>query len=100
MAVHSSILELIGNTPMVDVSQLSPNPKVRILAKLEGQNPGGSIKDRIAWQMVQEAEADGTLRAFSVQYHPEAAAGPHDAAYLFDRFADLMQTRTPEGAPA
>jgi carbamoyl-phosphate synthase small subunit len=41
----------------------------------------------------------GRLRAFSVQYHPEAAAGPHDAAYLFDRFVDLMSART-EGAPA
>jgi cysteine synthase B len=61
MAVHSSILDLIGNTPMVDVSALSPKPGVRILAKLEGQNPAGSIKDRIAWSMVQEAEADGTL---------------------------------------
>ena len=61
MAVHSSILDLIGNTPMVDISRLSPNPDVRIVAKLEGQNPAGSIKDRIAWSMVQEAEADGTL---------------------------------------
>ncbi len=61
MAVHSSILDLIGNTPMVDISALSPNPGVRILAKLEGQNPAGSIKDRIAWNMVQDAEADGTL---------------------------------------
>jgi len=63
VAAHSSVLELIGNTPIVDISALSPNPDVRILAKLEGQNPGGSIKDRIAWQMVQEAEAVGTLRA-------------------------------------
>jgi len=61
MAVHSSVLDLIGNTPMVDVSRISPNPDVRILAKLEGQNPAGSIKDRIAWRMIQEAEADGTL---------------------------------------
>jgi cysteine synthase B len=61
MAVLPSILDLIGNTPMVDVSQLSPNGGVRIVAKLEGQNPGGSIKDRIAWKMIQEAEADGTL---------------------------------------
>jgi [CysO sulfur-carrier protein]-thiocarboxylate-dependent cysteine synthase len=61
VAAHSSVLELIGNTPIVDVSALSPNPAVRILAKLEGQNPGGSIKDRIAWKMVQEAEADGSL---------------------------------------
>jgi [CysO sulfur-carrier protein]-thiocarboxylate-dependent cysteine synthase len=61
MPAHSSVLELIGNTPLVDVSALSPNRAVRILAKLEGQNPGGSIKDRIAWKMIQEAEADGTL---------------------------------------
>jgi len=63
VATHSSVLELIGDTPIVDISALSPNPRVRILAKLEGQNPGGSIKDRIAWKMVQEAEADGTLTA-------------------------------------
>jgi cysteine synthase B len=56
-----SILDLIGNTPMVEVSQLSPNPRVRILAKLEGQNPGGSVKDRIAKFMIEAAEADGTL---------------------------------------
>jgi cysteine synthase len=63
VTAHASVLELIGNTPIVDISALSPNPDVRILAKLEGQNPGGSIKDRIAWKMVQEAEADGTLTA-------------------------------------
>jgi len=61
MTVHASVLDLIGNTPMVDVSALSPNPDVRILAKLEGQNPAGSVKDRIARMMVEEAEADGTL---------------------------------------
>ncbi len=61
MAVYSSVLDLVGNTPIVDVSQLSPNPKVRILAKLEGQNPAGSVKDRIALAMVAAAEADGQL---------------------------------------
>ena len=61
MTVHDSVLDLIGNTPVVDVSRLSPNPDVRILGKMEGQNPGGSVKDRIALAMVQEAEADGTL---------------------------------------
>lgn len=61
MAVVSSVLDLIGNTPLVDVSVLSPNPRVRILAKLEGQNPAGSVKDRIAAKMIAEAEADGTL---------------------------------------
>ena len=61
MAVLSSVLDLVGNTPVVDVSQLSPNPNVRIYAKLESQNPAGSVKDRIAKAMVDEAEADGTL---------------------------------------
>ena len=61
MVVHNSVLDMIGNTPMVDVSRLSPNPKVRILGKMEGQNPGGSVKDRIARAMVLAAEADGTL---------------------------------------
>jgi cysteine synthase B len=58
----ASVLDLIGNTPLVEVSALSPNPNVRILGKLEGQNPGGSVKDRIALSMVQDAEKDGTLR--------------------------------------
>ena len=45
MAVFGSVLDMIGNTPIVDVSRLSPNPEVRILGKMEGQNPGGSVKD-------------------------------------------------------
>ncbi len=45
---YDDILGLIGNTPLVGVHELSPNPDVRIFAKLEGQNPGGSSKDRIA----------------------------------------------------
>jgi len=61
MTVYSSVLDLIGNTPIVDVSQLSPNPNVRILGKMEGQNPAGSVKDRIALSMINEAELDGTL---------------------------------------
>jgi cysteine synthase len=61
MTVHNSVLDMIGNTPLVDVSALSPNPRVRILAKMEGQNPGGSVKDRIALSMITEAEDDGTI---------------------------------------
>ncbi len=62
MAVHRTVLDLIGDTPLVEVSQLSPKPAVRMLVKLEGQNPGGSVKDRIALAMVEDAEADGTLK--------------------------------------
>lgn len=59
---HESILGLIGDTPLVGIHALSPNPDVRIYAKLEGQNPGGSSKDRIALKMVELAERDGVLR--------------------------------------
>lgn len=72
MAVYSSITELIGNTPVIDVSQLSPNPGVRILGKLEGNNPAGSVKDRIARQMIDEAEADGTLKPGSIVVEPSS----------------------------
>ncbi len=72
MAVYASITDLIGETPILDVSQLSPNPRVRILAKLEGGNPAGSVKDRIARQMIDEAEADGTLRPGSIVIEPSS----------------------------
>ncbi len=72
MAVYDSVLDLVGNTPMVDVSHLSPNPNVRILAKLEGQNPAGSVKDRIASAMVRAAEDDGTLRPGATIIEPSS----------------------------
>ncbi len=58
---HESILGCIGDTPLVGIHALSPNPDVRIYAKLEGQNPGGSAKDRIALKMIELAERDGVL---------------------------------------
>jgi cysteine synthase B len=56
------ILHLIGRTPMVRISRLNPNPRVNLLAKLEGFNPTGSIKDRIALEMIEQAEREGSLR--------------------------------------
>jgi cysteine synthase B len=61
VAELDSVLALIGNTPLVDVSALSPRPDVRILVKLEGRNPGGSVKDRVALSLVTQAEQDGLL---------------------------------------
>ena len=61
MLPYGNVIDLIGNTPMVDVRALSPNPNVRIVAKLESQNPFGSVKDRIAKSMIEQAEKDGTL---------------------------------------
>lgn len=56
-----SILDAIGNTPLVEIKRLNPNPKVKILAKLEYFNPAGSIKDRIALSMIEDAEKSGEL---------------------------------------
>ena len=56
-----SILDSIGNTPMVELKRVNPNPKVRLLAKLEGNNPAGSVKDRTALYMITKAEQDGSL---------------------------------------
>jgi cysteine synthase B len=70
--VFQSVLDLIGNTPLVDVSVLSPNPAVRILAKLEGQNPGGSVKDRIALSMIEDAEKQGLLSPGAVLIEPSS----------------------------
>jgi [CysO sulfur-carrier protein]-thiocarboxylate-dependent cysteine synthase len=60
--VATSLLELVGNTPLVELPRLSPRPEVRLYAKLEGQNPTGSIKDRVALAMVEAAERAGELQ--------------------------------------
>ena len=59
--VAENILGLIGNTPLVKINRIKPNPNVTIYAKLEGNNPGGSIKDRIALKMIEQAESEGAL---------------------------------------
>jgi len=59
--IHSDILSTIGNTPMVRINRLNPKPSVELYAKIEGFNPTGSIKDRIALKMIEQAELDGTL---------------------------------------
>ncbi|HOK95738.1 MAG TPA: cysteine synthase A [Anaerohalosphaeraceae bacterium] len=56
-----TILSAIGNTPLVELKRINPNPQVRIMAKLEGSNPGGSVKDRPALYMIDQAEKDGLL---------------------------------------
>ncbi len=62
MALYRSVLDLIGNTPLVEMQRLSPRPGIHLYAKLEGQNPTGSVKDRIAKYMIEAAEARGELK--------------------------------------
>jgi cysteine synthase B len=58
----ASIIDLVGNTPMVEIKQLNPNPNVTIYAKLEGNNPGGSVKDRPALNMIKSALERGDIQ--------------------------------------
>jgi [CysO sulfur-carrier protein]-thiocarboxylate-dependent cysteine synthase len=59
---YGDIVQAIGNTPLVELKRLSPKPGVRIYAKLESYNPTGSVKDRVARAMIEQAEAEGAIR--------------------------------------
>jgi cysteine synthase B len=67
---YEDILEAIGHTPMVEISRLSPNPAVRLFAKLEMVNPTGSVKDRVAKYLIEDLESRGVLRADSIILEP------------------------------
>ncbi|GCF08112.1 PLP-dependent cysteine synthase family protein [Dictyobacter arantiisoli] len=67
---YGSLLETIGNTPLVELKSFSPRPGVKIYAKLEGNNPTGSVKDRVAKKMIEEAEARGRLQPGSILLEP------------------------------
>jgi [CysO sulfur-carrier protein]-thiocarboxylate-dependent cysteine synthase len=67
---YGSILDTIGNTPLVELKSFSPRPGVQIFAKLEGFNPSGSIKDRIAKLMIEVAEASGKIKPGSILLEP------------------------------
>jgi cysteine synthase B len=68
--IRRNVLELIGNTPIVKINKLNPNPNVTIYAKLEGNNPGGSIKDRISLKMIEQAEKEGNLTSGKIILEP------------------------------
>ena len=60
-AVSPDLIATIGNTPLVELSRITPNPDVRILAKMESANPTGSIKDRTALSLIEDAERQGLI---------------------------------------
>lgn len=72
MARYDSILDLIGDTPLLALHALSPKPEVAIWGKLEGQNPGGSVKDRVALAMIDDAERRGVLQAGDTILEPSS----------------------------
>ena len=62
MKYYNNVLELVGNTPLVRVNKLAKGIKATVLAKMESYNPGGSVKDRIAKLMIENAEKEGKLK--------------------------------------
>ena len=70
MKLYKDVLDLIGNTPLVKINNLTAPEDAGIWAKLEGCNPGGSVKDRIALAMVETAERDGKLKAGGIIVEP------------------------------
>jgi [CysO sulfur-carrier protein]-thiocarboxylate-dependent cysteine synthase len=69
---YSSIVEAIGHTPLVEIGRMSPNPRVRLLAKLEAHNPTGSVKDRVARYLVDGLEKSGRLGPDSIILEPSS----------------------------
>ena len=72
MKYYSNILKLIGRTPLVRIEKSNPNPNVLLLAKLEKYNPAGSVKDRIAISMIEEAEKQGILTKEKIIIEPSS----------------------------
>ena len=72
MKYYSNILKLIGKTPLVRIDKSNPNPNVLLLAKLEKYNPAGSVKDRIAISMIEEAEKQGILTPDKIVIEPSS----------------------------
>ncbi len=68
--VYNNVLDMIGNTPMIRINNMGDNKNVEIFAKLEGQNPSGSIKDRIALAMIEQAEKEGILTKNKIIIEP------------------------------
>jgi cysteine synthase len=93
------ITGIIGNTPLVGIHKLSPNPGVRIWAKLEGQNPTGSVKDRIARAMIQLAEESGALSQDKVLLEPTSGNTGISLAFFARRKGYRLVCVMPETAP-
>ena len=69
---YSSLIEAIGHTPLVEIPNFCPNPRVKLLVKLEGVNPTGSVKDRVARYMIEGLEAAGRRVPGSVVLEPSS----------------------------
>ena len=84
---YGDIVQAIGNTPLVELKRLSPKPGVRIYAKLESHNPTGSVKDRVARSMIEDAEEHGAIRPGQTILEPTSGNTGHLAG------DDLLRAR-------
>ena len=94
------ILDTIGNTPMVELTRMSPKEDVHIFAKLEGNNPTGSLKDRIAKYMIDRAEADGTLTHDKTILEPTSGNTGIALAFIAKRKGYRVKVVMPENVSA
>src|SRR5216117_1794850 len=94
----NDILAAIGETPLVGIQRLSPHPQVRLWAKLEGQNPTGSLKDRIALHMIQAAEAEGRLQPGKEILEPTSGNTGISLAMVASRKGYRLTVVIPENA--
>jgi cysteine synthase len=90
------IVDAIGNTPMVELPRLSPHPGVRLLAKLEGNNPTGSLKDRVARAMLAEARESGALRPGQTILEPSSGNTGISLAMLGSRLGHPVRIVLPD----
>jgi len=93
---YPDITAAIGNTPMIELPRLSPNPRVRIYAKLEGSNPTGSLKDRIAARMLTEARDSGALRPGQTILEPSSGNTGISLAMIGGRLGHPVRIVMPE----
>jgi [CysO sulfur-carrier protein]-thiocarboxylate-dependent cysteine synthase len=94
----ADILDAVGNTPLVGIQRLSRKPSVRLWAKLEGQNPTGSLKDRIALAMVEDAEATGALTPDKVILEPTSGNTGISLALVARRKGHRLMVVMPDNA--
>src|SRR5258705_2763957 len=95
-----NIVESIGNTPLVELPRLAPKPGVRIYAKLEGRNPTGSVKDRVAKSMIEAAEAEGAIEPGQTILEPTSGNTGISLAMICSRKGQRLQVRRPANVTA
>ena len=100
LAAATDILGAIGNTPIVELSRMAPHPGVRLYAKLEGANPTGSVKDRVALAMIDAALADGALRPGQTILEPSSGNTGISLAMIGRRLGHPVRIVMPDNTTA